>query len=173
MEVIIDLIKITLPASLVLYAVYLVVKSFLNKEFQVGMREFKTEHAKLTLPLKLQAYERMTIFLERISPNNLIPRLNDPSYNVIQLHALIVTDIKEEYNHNLAQQIYLSDEAWHLLTKAKEELISLVNGIAHDLDNEAPSIQLAKKIFEVTIEGTTEDSVSAMKFLKDEVRAIL
>lgn len=172
MDAFIDFLQITIPAGLVLYAVFLIVRSFLNKQFQETNAKIKLENTQATLPLRLQAYERMAIFLERISPNNLISRLNDGSYNVAQFQHILVNEIKQEFYHNLSQQIYMSDQAWNLTRQAMENTISLVNSSADNLDPEAPSIQLAKKIFEYVLSSEVNHINNALTFLKDEIRTI-
>jgi hypothetical protein len=85
MDQILDLVKIILPAATVLYAMFLVMKTFLNKEYEKKLLDIKLENNKIVLPIRLQAYERICLFLERISMNNLIIRVNDPMYTVSQL----------------------------------------------------------------------------------------
>src|SRR4028119_1270098 len=118
MEIFGDLIKILLPAAAVLYAMYLTVKAFLNKDFDKRLVDIKIKNTELTLPLRLQAYERMCLFLERISPHNLVVRLNEPAYNAIQFHQKLLLEIREEYNHNLSQQVYMSDQSWTYVKNA-------------------------------------------------------
>jgi hypothetical protein len=79
MDTLSDLIKIVLPAALVLYAMYLVIRSFLQKDFDRQVVALKQKNAEVVLPIRLQAYERMALFLERISPNNMLIRLADPT----------------------------------------------------------------------------------------------
>ncbi len=172
MEIVIDFLQIVIPAGLVLYAVFLIVRSFLNKQFQENHMQLRADTTKTALPLRLQAYERMAIFLERITPNNLISRLNDGSYNVAQFQHILVHDIKQEFYHNLSQQIYMSDEAWELTRQAMENTISTINHAAQGLDPEAPSIDLARKIFEQVLSSDTNHIAQALKFLKDEIRTI-
>ncbi len=166
----IDILKITLPSLVVLYAMYLIVKSFLAKQFEVNLSNLKMENSKTILPLRLQAYERMAIFLERITPNNLIMRLNDRSLNVAEFQQLLVFEIRQELNHNLSQQIYMSDEVWNMIKKATEETISLINKSAEPLDKQAPSIELAKKIFENVIASDFDNILYALRVLKNEIR---
>ncbi|MEN7549166.1 hypothetical protein AAG747_14680 [Rapidithrix thailandica] len=172
MDAFIDILKITLPAVIVLYAVYLIVKSFLQKQFEITLNNLKRDSNKEVLPLRLQAYERMAIFLERITPNNLITRLNDGSYNVSQFQNILTHEIRQEYNHNLSQQIYMSDEAWELIRKAKEDMISIVNNSARECKPEGPSVELAKKIFELVLEQERDSPSEALNYIKKEIRDI-
>ena len=81
MEVILDIVKIVLPAGLVLYAVYLIVRSFIGKEIEKIKLEVRGKSIETVLPNRLQAYERMVLFLERMNPSNLLVRLNTGNYS--------------------------------------------------------------------------------------------
>ena len=105
MDVLKELITILLPAGAVLYGMFLVVKSFLGKDLNKNLLELKNANVKVALPLRLQAYERLALFLERTAPNNLIRRLMDNSFNVVQFQHFLVSEIRNEFEHNLSQRI--------------------------------------------------------------------
>lgn len=121
MESLIEFGKILLPAALVLYAMYLGVKVMIAKQLTVHEMEIQQKNIAITLPIRLQAYERMSLFLERIAPNNLIVRLNQPELSSREFHQMLLEDIRNEYNHNVSQQVYMSDEVWQEIKTAKEE----------------------------------------------------
>ena len=127
MEVLIEYGKILIPASVVLYAAYLMVRSFIIKEIELKKLEIRTRSIETILPNRLQAYERMCLFLERISPPNLLLRLNNPGYSARDFHKLLLDEIRNEYNHNVSQQIYMSEEVWSMVKNAKEDLTILIN----------------------------------------------
>ncbi|GAB4333346.1 MAG: hypothetical protein OHK0038_09360 [Flammeovirgaceae bacterium] len=172
MESIIEILKISIPAALVLYGIYLTVKSFLNKEFESKMVQAKLNNQKEILPLRLQAYERIIILLERISLRNLVLRTNHQELNVAQLHHLLNEQIRAEFAHNISQQIYMSDEAWSMTKQAVEEVISTINTALEGLNPEAPSIELAKKIFDKLLTSENDFCEIAQKFIKNEVRGL-
>ncbi len=161
-----------LTSVVIMSGALLIVKSFLDKQLEEERTRKSVELSKDVLPLRLQAGERMCIFLERIAPNSLIVRLNDSSYNVAQFQHLLLTEIRNEFNHNLSQQVYLSEESWGLVRKATEEVIALINNSAHGLDREAPSIELAKRIFERVLEKDEDVSNIATRYIKQEIRQI-
>jgi hypothetical protein len=180
MELLLEFMKLVLPAAIVLLAMYLTVKAFVNKDFELAQKEFekkiidyKTETSKTSLPLKIQAYERICLFLERISLNNLIVRINDPAYTAGQLQQRLNMEVREEFNHNLSQQIYMSNEAWDLVRTAQDEIISIVNKAAEQVDRNGRGIDLAKKIFEEMLERQSNPCEVALKYLKEEIRTIL
>ena len=103
------------------------------------------------LPLRLQAYERFVLFLERIHPSNLMMRLNGADLSASQLQSLLVRTIREEFEYNLSQQLYVSAKSWELIKNAKEETIAMINAASSELSAEAGSADLVKMVFEVAI----------------------
>src|SRR5437773_1389152 len=98
------------PAALILGGMYLTLKKFLERDHQIRLMELKKGLQKESLPLKLQAIERMVLFLERISPDILLPRLHRGGITAGQLHSDLLSTIRSEFEHNLTQQVYLSNE---------------------------------------------------------------
>ena len=170
MDAFVELLKLVLPAAAVLYAMYLTVKLFINRDYQSKMIDIRNKTNEVVLPLRLQAYERICLLLERISPNNLIIRLNDVSLSAKQLQALLLKEIREEFNHNLSQQLYMSDEAWNLAKIGMEEVVSVINTSAAEMVDDAKGIDLAKRIFEKMLEKENDPIENALTFLKDEMR---
>ena len=170
MEVLIEYGKILIPASVVLYAAYLMVRSFIIKEIELKKLEIRTRSIETILPNRLQAYERMCLFLERISPPNLLLRLNNPGYSARDFHKLLLDEIRNEYNHNVSQQIYMSEEVWSMVKNAKEDLTILINEASSDLGPEATALDLSRKIFELTLEKKVEPLSHALSELKKEIQ---
>jgi len=171
MEMVFDLLKITVPGVLIMYTAYLLVRSFMQKQLDELHLKIRQKNQETVLPIRLQAYERICLLLERISPNNLIPRLNDREFTAQQLQGVLVSEIRSEYNHNLSQQVYMSDEAWMYVSGSVESLVSLINEAGNELTKDSTSLDLARAIFEKNIKN--EDSVmNALKFVKAEIRQL-
>jgi hypothetical protein len=124
------------------------------------------------LPLRLQAYERFVLFLERIHPSNLVMRLNNPDLTAMQLQSLLVRTIREEFEYNLSQQLYISGNAWELIKNAKEETIAMINHAASGLPENAPSANLVKKVFEVSISKGKLPVETALDEIKKELQKL-
>ncbi len=170
MELVIEFAKLLIPAAAVLYAMYLVVKSFLDKELQRQHLEIRGKSIETVLPNRLHAYERICLFLERISPNNIILRLNQGEYSSREFQHILANEIREEYNHNVSQQLYMSEDAWTLVVHAKEDLINTINKSADSLGEKATSVDLAKQVFERTMQKEKDPIQEALKFVKSEIR---
>ena len=170
MDALIEYGKILLPASVVLYAMYLLVRSFIIKEIELKKLEIRTRSIETILPNRLQAYERMCLFLERISPPNMLLRLNNPGYSAREFHKLLLDEIRNEYNHNVSQQIYMSEDVWNMIKNAKEDLTILINEASSNMGAEATSLDLARKIFELALDKKVEPLGHALSELKKEIQ---
>lgn len=170
MEIVIEFAKLLVPAALVLYAMYLLVKSFLNKELEKKMVDIKIKNNETVLPIRLQAYERMCLFLERMAPNNLIPRINKSGLSAREFQHVLLNEIREEFNHNVSQQVYMSHESWQMVKNAKEDLIVTINNAADEVDEKASAIDLSRKIIEKSMDRENEPISRALDFIKDEIQ---
>ena len=170
MDVIVEFAKLMIPAGLVLYAMYVTVKTFVMRDLQKQTIEVKRKNVETVLPIRLQAYERMTLFLERISPQQLLPRVSEPDDMASRLQEKLLFEIREEYGHNLSQQVYISENAWHLIKNAKEDVISNINRAADMLPDDATGIQLSRKIFELALDQNVDHISYALNTIKEEVR---
>ena len=155
-----------------IYCVYATITGVADRLSDKHKWEIRTKHADIILPLRLQAYERMCLFLERIAPNNLLIRLVPSAMSALELQQILLHDIREEYNHNVAQQLYISSNAWEQLVNAMNETVAVINQAATEVPGEAPPADLAKKIFSHVIEKETQPSTHALKVLKEEIRQL-
>jgi hypothetical protein len=172
MELVVEFVKLLVPAALVLYAMYLTVNSFLNKDLEKKVLEIRNKNADVVLPIRLQAYERVCLFLERITPNNIINRLNDPAFNSRQFQHVLLTEIREEFLHNLSQQVYMSDEAWNVTKNAMEEVVVVINQAAAALPPDSKGLELARKILEIYLDKKVDPISYALTTVKDEIRKV-
>ena len=135
-----------------------------------GRRRFllHKEAQKDALPIRLQAYERMTLFLERITPSKLLIRISPLSKDKDAYETLLIRSIEDEFEHNLTQQIYLSDECWNIIRAAKNATIQLIRKSAMNSDS-------ADKLREAVLNQLLEKqppSNAALAFIKDEVSSL-
>lgn len=170
MDAFIEFVKILVPASIVLYGAYLLVRMFIQKEINLKKLEIRSKSIETLLPSRLQAYERMALFLERISPQNLLVRLSTTGMTSKEFHQLLLSEIRNEYNHNVAQQVYMSEEVWNLIKNAKEDLILSINDAAGEMSMESTSMDLSRKIFEKSINKQVDPIAHALTELKKEIQ---
>lgn len=171
MEALMDFVKIVVPAALVLYAMYLLMRSYVNRELRLKELEIRGRSIETMLPLRIQAYERMCLFLERMTPQNLLVRLNTNGMASREFQQLLLNEIRNEYNHNASQQVFMSEAVWELVKNAKEELIVTINDSASEMNEDSTSLDLAKKIFEKSMNKAVDPIAHALSQLKTEIQA--
>jgi hypothetical protein len=170
MEALIEFGKILLPAAIVLYAVFLTVRSLLTREVELKKLEIRGKSLETILPIRLQAYERIILFLERISPQNMLMRVSDGSYSARDLHKILLDEIRNEFNHNVSQQVYMSEDVWNLVRNAKEDLIILINEASSHMTADNRGIDLSRKILELALDKKVDPIGHALSEVKKEIQ---
>ena len=169
---IIELLKITIPALLVLLTAYLVLEKFLrNAEKQRKFELTKSNMGAFT-PIRLRAYERLVLVLERTMPANLIVSTIKPEMTNTDLQSILLTTIRQEFSHNISQQIYVSDELWNYIRSAQESLLKLINTSAAQCNPNNSGSELAERIIQVFSSSEKTPSELAIEKLKNEVRGL-
>ena len=168
---IVQLIALILPALVVFATAYYILKKFMEEERAKRQYQMKKEFTKGTTPVRLQAFERLVLLMERLAPNNLIYRIKQPGMSAQELHVSLLQEIRREFDHNLSQQLYVSNDAWEQVVNAKEELKKTINLSMGDVDKEtATAMDLSKAIFERVMALEVPPNYRALAYLKAEAR---
>jgi hypothetical protein len=167
-----EILKYLLPALVVFATTFYMVRKYFNDEEQKRKQQLFANNRNLTAPLRLQAYERLILFLERISPESLIIRVNKPGYTCQQLQSELTNTIRSEFEHNLSQQLYVSAGAWEMLKIARGRTIQLINMTSEKVQKDSPSINLSKAILESIVDQEKAPATDAINFLKKEFSQI-
>ncbi|REJ82410.1 MAG: hypothetical protein DWQ44_12565 [Bacteroidetes bacterium] len=172
------------PAFLVLVGMFMLVKrflqnreletrKFLEKEYQLRILSERENRKKEAMPIRLQAYERLVLFLERISPNSILVRVHRGGMTAPQLQAELNVTIRSEFEHNLSQQIYVSAQAWEAVKEAKEETVRMINNAFSMVGTNASGIQMSSQIFEQALKMDSVPTQKAVNILKAEALKLL
>ena len=164
---IIELLSYTLPAVVTGVVAYYFFD--LHTKNEEGRRRYllNKEAQKNALPLRLQAFERMTLYMERINPTKLLIRIAPLSQDKNDYENLIITQIEQEFEHNLTQQIYMSDECWTIIVTAKNATIQMIRKA-----NRSDRVDSSDKLREVLLNDLMEKqspSNAALAYIKNEV----
>lgn len=127
---------------------------------------------KAILPLQLQAYERLVLLVERINLQNLIGRIFQPGLTAIDMQVGLIQTIKAEFEHNIAQQIYVSPIAWEAVKTLKEQTITIINQVASQLPPDATAMDLNKQILEIFLQAETSPSELTSQILNAEAKRL-
>lgn len=168
---ILDLFLFSIPAVITGLIAYFFFKMYFKNENDQRKYAINKDLQETTLPMRLQAYERLTLFLERISPNKLLTRVSPISSNKDNYEALLIQNIQQEMEHNLTQQIYVSTKCWNIINTSKNATIQIIRKA-----NMLEKTDTADKLREVILTEMMDrlaPSDTALLAIKEEVNAIL
>jgi hypothetical protein len=169
MEILPDILKITIPALIVFFTAWLILDKTIKNDQEKRRQEIILQNSRTVTPIKLQAYERIVLFLERISLESLIVRVSTSDMKATQLHSALLTTIRSEFEHNLSQQIYMSPQAWEVVRNARSGMIKIINTEAESMPVNAPAMVLSKQLLEKLMELEKEPTRVAIDYLKGEI----
>lgn len=175
METFLDILKYMLPSTIVLIAAVYIMKSFLKSEKEKIRLSAILDTKKVSLPIRLQAYERLILFLERIDPNSLVYRVKQANMTAEQLHLALLQTVRVEFEHNLSQQLYVSAEAWEMLKTVKDGTLDIISRVARAQPKKgATSNTLANVLVQYYNENRLDlPARKAMDFIKKEAATLL
>lgn len=169
-----NVLLVLLPSVVVFLTAFYLIRQFLggraSEANNLKLAEIKKEDHKNLLPVRLQAYERLTLFLERIKPGGLVLRVHKSNMTSRMLQSELTATVREEFDHNITQQIYVSDRAWQKVRQAKEETIRIINIAYQQTGDEASGTELSQHVFETAGRLLHTPSDEALIVLREEVR---
>ena len=162
-----EILAYTLPSLITGGVAYFLFDSYFKDQKNTRRWLLQKDNRKDILPLRLQAYERMTLFMERINPSQLLVRIAPISEDKNEYANYVIAQVEQEFEHNLAQQIYISDECWSIITAAKNATIQMIR-LATKSEKVADANQLREVILSDLLEKQSPSS-AALAYIKNEV----
>ena len=147
-QILVDLLVLSFGIFAALMAVYYVLKNEIETFFVINNRELKKESRAHLLPLRLQAHERLIVFVDRLNPANLLVRLHQQGIELTTLQAGILNEIKSEYQHNITQQLYVDSVTWNVVKKLKDDTVAMINHAVNELPANSNGIELSKAVLQ-------------------------
>ena len=145
--VILEIIKISVPALIVFFTVFYLMKQHLASQYQLKSLDFKQNQQNTTIPLRLQAYERLSLFCERIAVPSLILRLREENMSAADLRMSMLIATQQEFEHNITQQVYVSEQLWQIIKIARDDVMTVVNEVFEKMEPGADAGSFAKALF--------------------------
>ncbi len=149
METFLEILKYILPSVVVMVGVYFMMDKIFKQESKRRDFEMFKMQKDLVLPRRLAAYERLTLFLQRIQPESMLTRFQFDKMNAVQLQQLLLQSVRTEFEHNMAQQVYVSQKVWGLVLNSRESICQLINMAAAKCQPEAEAMELAQNLLEM------------------------
>lgn len=173
LEVLLEIMKLSIPGLVVFATVYYLMKELTQQWMLTKQVEQVGENKRITVPLRLQAYERLSLYCERISIPSLLLRLRSENKSVQPLKWALLQAIQQEFEHNITQQIYVSETLWRILMMAKDTEMEIIDQVAESLPKEATVDDYIKALFDF-IEKQEKDPIrTALTAIKKEASTIL
>jgi len=173
MENLLEILKYVLPSLIVFITAYYILHTFLKSQITQQQIKYRQKALDQTLPLRLQAYERISLLIERISPTSMIPRVKVAQMTASELQVALLNNIRQEYEYNLTQQIYVSSQLWNLVTNLKEETVNMIANIGANLPQDATATEFSREIFQSMLNmkgGFPTNKI--LDVLKEEVKEL-
>ena len=168
-----EILAYSIPALVVLAATWLVMHKLFNNEQEKRLWELKRLSQKEISPIRLCAYERLTLLLERTTPDRMLMEMNLQEMTIPQVQQQLLRTIRLEYDHNLSQQIYVSDEVWDKIIHARDEMGAFVTAMAAGMPEGSSTLDYAKTLITAySTNGETPNSL-ALSALKEEAKTLL
>ncbi len=177
--VILEILKYTVPSGIVFATAYFLLKKFLEEQRQLALIQAKANAKPAAAPnagmltTRLQAYERLILFLERIEPNQMIPRVHRPAMSASIFKRELQRTVREEFEHNLTQQIYVSSDAWNKLIESRNAVNQLIELASKNVGDNDSAVQLSSAVFDILGKAGVSPTADAIETLKAEARQLL
>ncbi|HTB06733.1 MAG TPA: hypothetical protein VK806_07240 [Bacteroidia bacterium] len=168
MESFITLLEILMPMVFVGLIAYFIIKQYLEYEGSKQRIEIELSRQEIVYPARMQAYERVILFLERSTPESLIRRVLKGGMSARLFQSDLITSVRNEFDHNLSQQVYMSPEAWSMVKTATEETLRLISVAASSLPETAESTDLAQNILKISVQVKKLPGQVAIDYVKKE-----
>ena len=170
MEVVLQIALIIFPAGAVLLTTIFFLRKESSQELRSMQIEMKKQRQEFFLPNRVESYQRAVLLMERIHPNSLVMRLHNPGLPARALQAEFLQAIRDEYDHNVAQQLFVSIQGWQMVKNSKEETVKIINLAGNQMSAAATGMDLSAKIFEIVAEIGQLPTEITVEYLKRELQ---
>lgn len=172
MDILLQIALIVIPSGAVLLTTIFFLRREASKEVMNMKAELKKQRQEYFLPSRVEAYQRAILLMERIHPNSLVMRLHNPGLPAKALQADFLRAIREEYDHNVAQQLFISPQGWQMVKNSKEETIKIINIAGNQMLATSTGMDLSAKIFEIVAEVGQLPTEITVEYLKAELQEL-
>lgn len=168
-----DLLKFALPAGIIGWALMQATDRVITSKDRESMVAMRSRMRNETLTTRLQAYERLLLFLERSEPSALVMRLHRPGMSAALLQSDLLRSIRNEYEHNLTQQLYVSAQSWAKVQEARDAVQQIVQAAGSKMGNTSTGLDLSNAIFTIVATAGISPTQGAIDALKKEAQELL
>ena len=162
-----------LPSLVVFLILYLMMRTWFRNQMKMKMLDAHDENSQFSRPLKIQAYERLMLFCERVSLQNLLLRMQSNNMSAKDLKSTLVLSIQQEFEYNLSQQLYVSEQLWQIIKLAKNQLIEIITHVGTKVSSNATAEDFSQQLI-LFVESQKKDPIETAKAaIKKEASLLL
>jgi hypothetical protein len=172
-ELIKTVLLVCVPTGLVVWLVHNMMSKYIDQQRFMQLQSNSQGNSKDILQIKLQAYERLALCMERIDIRQLLVRIRMKDMTNNELQNALIVAVQQEYEHNMIQQLYVSDNLWEIIKTAKENILKLIMVESDSLDPNADSQALADSLIKSYMSDGILSIQTALKAIKQETRLLL
>lgn len=164
---------IILMVAVIIFGFWMIQHSMYRNEERKRQWELKSESQKTVSPIRLRAYERLALLMERTKPEHMLMGLDLKNMSVLQLQQHLLQTIRQEFEHNMSQQVYVSEDVWSLMLNARDQMAAFVVGISAQLPKGADAMLYAKMLLEAYASNGLTPTDKALAELKEEAKSLM
>lgn len=168
MNVFLEILKFTIPGLVVFATAYFLLRQYLNNQVIMKQLELKRDQQNTTTPLRLQAYERLSLFCERVNLHSLMLRVRQDGISAGQFKALLLLNIQQEYEYNITQQVYISEQLWEIVKIARDDSVNTISLASEMVNNQADNQELVQAILSILEKRGITSIDMALQAIKKE-----
>ena len=167
-SIVLEIVKITVPALIVFLTVYYLLKQYLDGQYRLRLLDYKQQRSESATPVRMQAYERLTLFCERVDLPGMLLRTQSRGMTVSELKLALMLGVQQEFEYNQTQQVYVSESLWEIIKLAKDDVLNTVSNVAASIEPNADARKLSQALIAFLNERESTGPMIALKAIKKE-----
>lgn len=167
-----DIVKYSISGTIVFFVGFLVLRPYLDQKIKLRLLDIKREGQAAILPLRLQAYERLVLLIERINPANLLLRVNAPGLSLTEFQQSLYAEIRSEFQHNITQQLYVSGSSWTIANRVKDDTILMIGNAAKTLPEGVSPLELSRLLLGHLGSLETNPYDDALSVIREDIQRL-
>ncbi len=172
LSLLLEILKLSIPALIVFITVYNLLKQYLDGQYRMRLLDYKQNRIGASVPVRMQAYERLTLFCERISLPNLLYHFPAEGMNAAQLKLSLMLAVQNEFEYNVTQQVYVSDPLWEIIKLAKDDVFNSISIVYEKIPPHSDASKLTQGLIKFYNERNSSGPEKAVQAIKKEAALI-
>ncbi|MCB0639797.1 MAG: hypothetical protein KDC54_24405 [Lewinella sp.] len=171
-SIILEIVKIAFPALIVAFTIYFVLREQFAQQARLRQLEKQREYKQASLPVRLQAYERLSLLCERLAIPSLLLRIRNEEMNAATLRISLMLAIQQEFEHNITQQVYVSDQLWAIIQATRDDALQFLDIVSEKVDKKATGAQFSEALLHFHAQREADPIATAQSAIRKEASGL-